>query len=123
MSTAPSNPRFKFQKRTQLFIRTHKAARVSASSNQSVHAKWPSRRTATLGSSSFARTGTLDAPYITTETAERSFGGPSITPRAMRLSFEGTGRPNFLGLSELALVLVRLDDVISGIVNADDGIM
>src|SRR5262249_55553334 len=48
---------------------------------QPVHAKWPSRRKATLGVSSFARTGTLDVPYIYTETAERSFGVPSITAR------------------------------------------
>src|SRR5262245_45374493 len=53
----------------------HFVIAVWSAIRQPVHAKWPSRRMATLGSSSFARTrGKLDAPYISTGTAERSFG-------------------------------------------------
>jgi hypothetical protein len=50
--------------------------------SKAVHAKWPSRRTATLGFSSFARTGTPDVPYLSTETAEQS--SPSTSTSRLR---------------------------------------
>jgi len=70
----------------------HFVIAVWSAIRQPVHAKWPSRRRATLGSSSFERgLGTLDAPYISTETAERSFGVRPKKDGKSAFSLEGTG--------------------------------